>query len=70
MRVIDIRPKGIYIMVEFSSEQLQHISDFLEHSKCEFNSEREPEMIKANEYVVDEFYPSLNNILRELTNGT
>ena len=69
MRVLDVRPKGVYITVEFSSEQLQYIFDFLEHSKCTFDSECEPEMVKANEYVVGEFYPHLNDILREVTNG-
>ena len=69
MRVLNVRPKGIYITLEFSSEQLQQISDFLEHSKCTFNSEAEPDMIAANEYVVSEFYPNLNILLKDVANG-
>ena len=69
MRVLDVRHKGVYITLEFSSEKLQQILDFLDHSKCTFNSEAEPDMIAVNEYVVNEFYPDLNALLKEVANG-
>lgn len=69
MRLIEIRPKGIYITLEFSSEQLQHILDYLDHSVCEFNSTEEPGMLESDEYVRQELFPQLNELLKEISRG-
>jgi len=70
MRILSVRPKGIYVDIEFSVEQLQQVLDFLDHSECKFNSEIEPEMKQANDYVVNVFYPEIRGLLKEVKHGT
>lgn len=70
MRVLNVRPKGVYIDIEFSMEQLQYILAFLDHSECKFNSEIEPEMRQANDYVVNVLYPDIRDLLKEIKHGT
>ena len=70
MRVLNVRPKGIYIDLEFSMEQLNAVKEFLNHATCEFNSESEPEMVQISQYVQKEFYPDLEKLLEEINRGT
>lgn len=69
MRVLDIRPQGIYVVVEFSAEQLEYLVDFLGASKCVYDSEKNPKMDKAVSYVTEEFFPNIDKVLEDVKEG-
>jgi len=66
MNIIDVRPKGMYVTIEFSFEQLERIRDFLEKAKVAFDSTEEPEMAVASQYVTETFYPELDRFIEEM----
>lgn len=65
-RVLDVRPKGVYVTMEFSLEDLRRLQTFLSGSEVKYNSEEEPEMAKAVEYITNKFYPDLTVFLDEM----
>jgi hypothetical protein len=66
MKVLDIRPKGVYVAIEFSAEQLEHIADFLGSSECKYDSEKEPKMEEAIDYVTKILFPTIDKILEDI----
>lgn len=59
MKIIDIHHKDIYAVAEISLLHMQYLVMFLEKTKVEYNSEEDPEMAKAVEYVTNELFPGL-----------
>ena len=59
MKVLNVRPKGIYVDLEFSLEELKQIQLFLSESNVEYDSKADPEMKESVEYVANKFYPDL-----------
>jgi hypothetical protein len=59
MKILNVRPKGIYVDLEFSLEELKQIQLFLSESNVEYDGKERPEMKEAVEYVADKFYPDL-----------
>lgn len=43
MKVLNVRPKGIYVDLEFSLEELKQIQLFLSESNVEYDSKADPQ---------------------------
>ena len=69
MRIAKVEPKDICITIELSSEQLGFIIDVIDHSEIKINRAEEPEMIKKQDYFVNEFYGELNKLNESLKRG-
>ena len=66
VKIINVRPKGLYVDVEFNLEALKKIEIFLSMSNVKFNAEENPEEAEAARYVVEEFYPLLKEFIKEI----
>lgn len=70
MQVLQIRPKGIYITLEMSYEEIVSVLNFLDRSTISYNSEREEDFTKDVEFVKNEFFMHLKEIEGNVKNGT
>jgi hypothetical protein len=68
MEVIGISVKQVVIGIEFTPRELAQLRWFLDESSIGFNGENEFEKT-ATEYVTDELYPVLVDLLKELKNA-
>jgi len=59
MKIVDIFPKGIYIQLEFSLEEL----DLLRKALNRASFHPTPDESQAIDYVIKEFYPFLNELV-------
>ncbi len=59
MRIINIEKRDIWVTIEFSAEQLLMLKNLLDHAQIEFDGEKEPEMIEAEKFLNEKFYPIL-----------
>ena len=66
MKVLSVRPKGIYVELEFSIEQLKMLRDFLSGCKVTYNSDDDPNMADAVSYVSESFYPDLDRFVDDV----
>jgi hypothetical protein len=66
MKIIDVQHKDIYAVAEFSLKQLKYLMMFLAKSKVEYNSEEEPEVAEAVEYVVEKLFPGLDEFIKDM----
>jgi hypothetical protein len=58
--LIDVKPKGIYLKVEYSLEEMDLLKKACEH--CEIAVDlKDPEQKKIHEYFVNTFYPWIKN---------
>lgn len=66
--VLNIYPKDWHIRIELSLEQLNMLLDFLD--MCEFHGEPNNEKhMKAKEYVINEFFATLNKVTEDMERG-
>jgi hypothetical protein len=63
MQILEVRPKGMYVTVEFSIEQLERLRDFLSCSKAVYNSKDSPKMNNAAQYITEVLYPALDEFI-------
>ena len=66
LKVLDIRPAGISITLEFSQEELDMLHNFLANSTVEYDSESESDLADAVKYVTKGLYPDLTFLLAEV----
>lgn len=59
MKIINIESRDVYFITEFSLAQLTYLKNLLDHANISYNSEQEPEMTEAVEYMNKELYPML-----------
>ena len=66
--VVEVKPKGIYIKIEYSLEELIHLKKALEHVdiKVDLNNDDEK---KFHDYFVKTFYPFIAELVEDLKNG-
>ena len=68
MQVLGISVKQVVVGIEFTPEEILFLRWFLDKSSIEFDGENEFED-KAKKYVVEELYPILVDLLKELENA-
>jgi hypothetical protein len=68
MKVLGISVKQVVVGVEFTPQDLIHLRWFLDKCSIEYNGEDEFEKA-AQEYVVENLYPKLIGLLKELENA-
>ena len=66
--VIEIRPKGIYVKVEYSLEELQILVKAMDMIEVRANL-KNPEEKEAHDYFTGEFYPFTAKIVEDLKDG-
>lgn len=68
MNILGISIKQVVIGIEFTPKELAQLRWFLDKSSIEFNGESDFEK-EATEYVVDDLYPALVELLKDVKNG-
>lgn len=66
IKILGVRPKGIYVDIEFNLEALKKLVLFLSASEVKYNSVEEPELAEAVEYIVEDTYPYLKKFIEEI----
>ena len=70
MKVVSIVPKDICVYVEFSIDQIRKLKKVLDMSQINFNG-KDPVETEAKDYVMNELYPMLENVIKEVVeNGS
>ena len=73
MKVIKIEPKDIWVSIDFSLKELEKIVKALDHAEINYDhksSSKEDAQIKeAAQYLVDEFYPAIKEVVEDLVDG-
>ena len=69
MKVVSIEARDVYITLDFSLKQVNHILDYLNRCTVEYNSEKEPEMVEADKYVKEVLFPNMDALSEDLKNG-
>jgi hypothetical protein len=68
VNILGISIKQVVIGIEFTPKELAQLRWFLDKSSIEFNGESDFEK-EATEYVVDDLYPALVELLKDVKNG-
>lgn len=68
MNILGISVKQVVVGIEFTPKDLIYLRWFLDKSSIEFNGEDEFEKV-ATDYVIEELYPTLVDLLKELENA-
>lgn len=63
MKVLNAEYRDIHIQTDFSLKQLRQIRDFLDHANVSYNSEEEPQMPEADQYVTELLYPLICKLI-------
>jgi len=66
--VLQIRPKGIYVTIEYSLDELEKLRKAYEMCEIKANM-KDPEEAETNRYFVEEHYPMISKICEDLKNG-
>jgi len=68
LKILSVRPKGIYVDLEFSVENLKHLLDFLDKCRVTYDSEEEPEFREAELYV-KKLAKTLDQLVEDINKG-
>jgi len=66
MRVIGVEKRDIWVTMEISAKELIMLKNLLDHAQIEFDGEEHPEMLEAERYLNEEFYPFLRDSVAHL----
>ena len=66
--VIQIRPKGVYVTIEFSLEELVKLKKAYDMCELQVNL-KNPEEAELNRYFVDDHYPMIHKLCEDLKDG-
>ncbi len=69
MKVIDVAPKDIHILVDFSLKELLSLKLILDNMSFDFDGTKESH-INAKDFLEGDFYHVINSTIKELVNGT
>lgn len=62
MRVVNVEQRDTFFIMDFPVKELVMIKDLLDHANIEYDSEKEPEMKEAVDYMHEKLYPFLNEV--------
>jgi hypothetical protein len=62
VKIIAVEPKDIHVIIDLSITQVGYLIDFLDRSKVVYNSDDEPEFVKAVDYVKSVFFARLTKV--------
>ena len=66
--VIEIKPKGIYVKIEFEIEELSLLKKAMEMCVVQANLKKKEEK-EAHDYFKEKLYPFIEGITKELSHG-
>jgi hypothetical protein len=67
MKILDIYPKDIYVVCEFSSKDIEKLHKALGLTKINYDG-KDKEEAEAVRYLTEAFFPAINEIMRKLKN--
>jgi len=67
--IIQVRPKGVYVTIEFPLEELRLLKKGFEMVVIHANLNDEYEF-KVNEYLTSNFYPLVKKVVEDLDHGS
>jgi len=65
MKIISIESRDIYVTFELSVNEIEKLLLALGHSKIEYDSKENPEVKKAAEYLKEDFFVKLDDVIEE-----
>jgi hypothetical protein len=66
--VTQVRPKGVYVSIDFPLEELEKLKAVYDH--CQLNLDlSNPEEKELERYFINEHYPFLERLVKELKYG-
>jgi len=69
MKIVGVELRDVYITLDFSLKELQHLLNFLDKCKVDYNGENEIELKKSVKYVTGELFPQLDKLEGDIKNG-
>jgi len=67
--VIQVRPKGIYVNIEFPLDELKKLRDACNHIELKIDMKK-PEEVAVGDYFTGTFYPFIRKIVEDLVDGS
>ena len=68
MRIVDIAPKDIHILVDFSLKELLNLKLVMDNMSFDFDGSN-PSHIEAREFLEGPLYQIVTSTIKELTDG-
>ena len=69
MKIVEVEHRDVYVITEFSLQQLKWLEMFLSHCVVEYASKEEPEMVEADNYVKNKLFPELIEFIETIGRG-
>jgi len=64
--VLSVEPKDIHVTFSIPLRRIEQILDYLDNSTCKYNSEEEPALKEADEYVKRIFFETMNQLTERI----
>ncbi len=67
LKVVNVEAKDIHVTLEMSLTELRQLRDALNATTIEVNSEEEPRIALAANYLTAKFFPFINELVEDLS---
>lgn len=64
MRVVNVEHRDIHVTMDFSLNEIAMLRDALSVANINYNSEENPELVKAVQFLTNGFYPILDKLVQ------
>lgn len=69
MRLLNMEHRDIHVVMDFSLYELTMLRDILSKAQINYNSEENPELAEASEFLTEKFYPFINKLIETAPRG-
>jgi len=69
MKIINVEPKDIHVILDMSIREVNLVLDALDNSEVKFASDEKPELAEAATYLKDVFFKTLSDLSSEIKGG-
>lgn len=66
MRVLNVEPQDIHVILDLSLTEVKKILDALEHSEIKFDGSENPEIAEAADFLRNIFFKNLDALVVEV----
>ena len=66
MKVLNIEPKDIHVVLDMGIQEVKLVLDALENSEIKFDGSENPDMGKAADFLKNTFFKTLDNVVNEV----
>lgn len=64
MKVVNIEHRDIHIELDFSLYELTMLRNILNHAQINYDGESNPELVEADKFLTEKFYPFLERLIQ------